>query len=487
MRTRLAAVAALAVALTACSGGSGGGRSEATPTPSGDLPVSRATTGPTLLTNGDFSDGLSGWSRTSTAGTSAVTPVTSGYRGTGAQAVAASTIEQQARTALVPAGTQLRAGVRVKAGEVGRTATLVVEERAPDGALRSRVQQSFRAYDASWHHLRTTALSTAAGSRWVLQVRVGSVRASRPTLLDEATLAVVANPDLDVAASAPRLSNGCAVSSRGVPLCSAFIGGAYGGNTAPERWERTLDGPLGLRRTYYDASEIAKAAATARADLRAGRLPWISFKAPRSWSAMSLGLGDAWARRMARELATLPGPVWVAIHHEPEQDGDIRAWTAMQRRLAPLVRREAPNAAYTIILTGYQQVLGEKKYHLDSLWPRNTEIDVVGFDVYNLQGTRRDGRYDGARTPLEDRYFVPLSAWAREHGVAWAVGETGYTRTASRQDPRWVLRTYQQVVEHGGVAFAYFNSDLNSIARWSLHTPRKNAQFRAAYRLGPRL
>ena len=48
----------------------------------------------------------------------------------------------------------------------------------------------------------------------------------------------------------------------------------------------------------------------------------------------------------------LDGPVWLAFHHEPEGDGDLRAWTAMQARLAPIVRETAPNVAYSIILTG---------------------------------------------------------------------------------------------------------------------------------------
>ena len=37
---------------------------------------------------------------------------------------------------------------------------------------------------------------------------------------------------------------------------------------------------------------------------------------------------------IATKLSKLNGPVWIAFHHEPENDGDITLWTKMQARLA---------------------------------------------------------------------------------------------------------------------------------------------------------
>ena len=116
---------------------------------------------------------------------------------------------------------------------------------------------------------------------------------------------------------------------------------------------------LGVRRTYWGATQVDSAVKIAKTDLAAGRLPWISFKLPYGWADMAAGKGDAWIRDLATKLSKLNGPVWLAFHHEPEGDGDIKQWTAMQARLAPIVRSTAPNVAYSIVLTGWHQLYGD--------------------------------------------------------------------------------------------------------------------------------
>ncbi len=129
------------------------------------------------------------------------------------------------------------------------------------------------------------------------------------------------------------LDNGCAYNQRGIPSCGTLLGAAYGSNSDPVDWERQMGHRLGVHRTYFDGSEVDEAVAQARADLAHQRIPWISFKLPHSWGAMAAGEGDAWALDLSRQLARLPGPVWVAFHHEPEGDGNVEDWTAMQTRL----------------------------------------------------------------------------------------------------------------------------------------------------------
>ena len=273
------------------------------------------------------------------------------------------------------------------------------------------------------------------------------------------------------------LTNGCTYNQRGIPSCGAYLGAAYGANTDPTGWEAAMGTHLGLHRTYYDGGGVNKAVATAAADLAQGRLPWMSFKLPKSWPAMADGQGDAWVTNLAVRLSKLNGPVWVAFHHEPEGDGDITAWTRMQAHLAPLVRSLAPNVAYTIILTGYHQFYGATQYHLDSLWPKNTTIDLVGVDVYNKYGVTRDGNRSSTPTDMVGKYFVPLSTWAKAHGVAWGLGETGFSNAAAAADPQWITRTYDQMQQYGGVAFAYFNTDLHSVADWPLTSTAKQLDF----------
>lgn len=266
------------------------------------------------------------------------------------------------------------------------------------------------------------------------------------------------------------LSDGCRYTERGIPRCGALFGAAYGANTDPLDWERSMGHGLGLRRTYWGPDDVARAVATAKDDLAHDRLPWISFKLPHPWAEMSDGAGDDWARGIARRLAQLDGPVWVAFHHEPEgdPDGDIEDWTSLQARLAPLVRAAAPNVAYTIILTGYNQLYGPPKYSLSSLWPESTRIDLVGFDVYDKYGVDKNGEERLKRTTFESSYFSKFRRFALDHDLAWGLAETGQSDQSAEVDPAWMRRTWNAMRAYDGVAFAYFNSTLNSVAPWDL-------------------
>jgi hypothetical protein len=281
-------------------------------------------------------------------------------------------------------------------------------------------------------------------------------------------------------------SNGCRYSMRGIPQCGVLLGAAYGANSNPIFWERSMRHRLGVHRTYYSAYGVSEAVRTAEIDLRHQRLPWISFKVPYSWDEMAAGRGDVWARRLAHRLSRLDGPVWVAFHHEPEGDGDIRHWTAMQERLAPIVRSAAPNVAYTVILTGWNQFYGSKQYSLESLWPKDTKIDLVGFDVYNKYGVVRGGRMIGERTRFKHSYFTRFERFAETHDVAWGLAETGYTDRSARVEPRFVKHLYNGVRLHGGIAVTYFNTSVNSAAPWRL-AGAKGAQFAATLRRTPTL
>ncbi len=294
-------------------------------------------------------------------------------------------------------------------------------------------------------------------------------------------------PGPAVAAERRALTNGCTASPRGIPGCGAYVGGAYRANGAVKPWERTLGRKIGVRRTYWSPTQVESAVRFAKVDARRKRLAWLSFKAPYSWDDMAAGRGDAWARNLAGRLATVPGPVWVAVHHEPENDGgDIQDWKRMQERLAPIMRKIAPNLGYTVILMGYHQLYGSSRYSLAATWP-NTKIDVAGFDIYEEFGMVKDGSLRTEWKQFGRRYFRPLSAWARRKGVAWGLAETGYNHIAAKARPDWPRRTYRKLKKYGGVAFSYFNTDLNSTTSWPLSTRPKVEAFARINRKAVRL
>ncbi|MCW2814733.1 MAG: hypothetical protein JWN84_2188, partial [Nocardioides sp.] len=212
------------------------------------------------------------------------------------------------------------------------------------------------------------------------------------------------------------LTDGCSYGPRGLPACGAYLGATYGSNTEPTTLEDQLGRRLGVRRTFWTGAQVDKAVRVAAGDLAKHRLPWISFKLPHSWQDMTAGRGDAWVRDLARRLAALPGPVWVAFHHEPEGDGDITAWRTMQERLAPIVRATAPNVAYTVIVTGWNQFYGAAQYSLSRIWPRGVEIDVAGFDLYNEYGVTKDGRTSYKWPDFDTEYYAKIQTWAAEQG-----------------------------------------------------------------------
>jgi hypothetical protein len=282
------------------------------------------------------------------------------------------------------------------------------------------------------------------------------------------------------AAQSTALSNGCTHSARGVPSCGAYVGGAYGSNSDVTPWEKSMGKTLGVHRTYYSAAKVSSAVNTAKADVANHRVPWISFKAPYSWSDMARGKGDAWAKDLATRMKSVGGPVWIAVHHEPEGDGDIQQWKAMQARLAPIMRAAAPNLGYSIILMGYHEFYGDKKYSLSAIWPK-TKIDVAGFDLYEKYGVKGITTWKN----FNKDYFAPLQAWSKSTGVPWGLAETGFSDPAAKQDPNWMSKTYSSMKAYGGIAFAYFNTNLNSVANWELSNATKKNAFTAINKSAP--
>jgi hypothetical protein len=296
------------------------------------------------------------------------------------------------------------------------------------------------------------------------------------------TLLTLSGPVASSQAAPSRMTNGAAVSARGIPSHGAYVGATYGSNTDPTAWERQMRKSMGVHRTFWGGRDIAAATRTAKRDAAHNRVAWLSFKAPYSWADMARGRGDAWARGLARQMRSVRGPVWVAVHHEPEGDGNIKLWTAMQKRLAPIMRATAPNLGYSIILTGYNQLYGASQYRLANLWPK-TKIDIAGFDIYETYGVQGRTKWKN----FYRHYFLPIQAWARKTHVAWGLAETGYSDPAAKRQPRWMRKVYTQMVNHGGKAFAYFNTHYNSKANWQLSLATKRNAFTRLNKTAPRM
>ncbi len=126
----------------------------------------------------------------------------------------------------------------------------------------------------------------------------------------------------------------------------AYWGAAIQGNGDPARHETPTGKSLSVRRTYFAWDGRQKMIDTAKADLAANRIPFISTKTP-GWAEMASGKRDAEIDDTLRKLDALGGPVWFVVHHEPEggcndsckgpkgEDDAAGAagWLAMQKKI----------------------------------------------------------------------------------------------------------------------------------------------------------
>jgi hypothetical protein len=463
------------------------------------------------MTNGSFDKGRVGW-----YASSAATRLSIVKKGRGGTRAALLTKTRQGPAILnsrsqvarsTGAGQRYTISAWVRTSQPGASGRMILRETANGRAVKNSTKK-FRAWKA-WRKVTMSATARRAGTDLNVRLVMNRLAKKKFVVVDEVSVlkwlpptpAPTPPPTTPLPDPGPgpgpvtppggtvgHLSNGCGYDARGIPgSCAAYLGSAYGSNTDPTPWEQSMGQQLGVRRTYWGASQVDKGVAVAKTDIAAGRIPWISFKLPYSWPDMAAGKGDAWATDLATKLSKLNGPVWLAFHHEPEGDADITAWTAMQARLAPLVRAAAPNVAYSIVLTGWNQLYGPSQYSLDSLWPKNTKIDLLGVDTYEKLGVVKDGKEQTKATNFDKDYFKPFGDWAKAHGVAWGVAETGYSDRASELDPQWVNQTYGLLKANGGVAFTYFNTVLNSASTWAITTDLKQGQFTAAIKGKPTL
>lgn len=262
-------------------------------------------------------------------------------------------------------------------------------------------------------------------------------------------------------------------------------GAAIGGNSDPVgRHEATAAVSMGLRRTYFGWDNRMKAVTMAKADLAAGRLPWVSFKTP-AWAAVASGAHDAQLDELLRALDATGGPVWVTFHHEPENDGLVAAeWRAMQVKVRE--RMDATgvkNLAFASVLMSWtfdpRSGRNPDDWFVPGIW------DFAGIDHYSESTTN---------TSVELPMWVNTRAYYHARGLKIAIGEWGNRGTdASAADE--MAAFYDAAIGSGAsgkgqiIGLAYFDSDLNSPkGGWTLYgapLDRFRALMTASTSIGP--
>jgi hypothetical protein len=364
------------------------------------------------------------------------------------------------RAESTPRRPEARAGFGALASVVAVVTVILVAVGslfAPSGATTGKI----RMYPI--RYIKATKTVTATATVTATRTVPG------PTATVTATK-TVPGPTATVTTSGPTVTATPTGTPTSTPTASGqrpYVGAAVQTNGDPASLEASAGRVLGLHRTYWNYSKINASITQATADAKAGRIPWLSYKLPVSWAAAASGQADAATRDLAAKLATVPGPVWVALHHEPEGDGNLPDWVAMQKRLLPILAT-APNVRTSIILTAWDTFDSKNPdYSLNSLWPGNM-VSILGFDAYNRYG---DANHPNNGWMEMSHYYDEIAPAAKKLGVDWAIAETGYTDAAAAKDPDWLTRAYDDMANRTdlpGLGLCYFDSTANSVGSWTL-------------------
>jgi Glycosyl hydrolase family 26 len=173
------------------------------------------------------------------------------------------------------------------------------------------------------------------------------------------------------------------------------------------------------------------------------------------WRSIADGDRDNQIRTKARELKAFGQPIYLAFHHEPENDRDVgsdekcgspKRYIKAFRHVHDLFEEVgATNVKFVWILMGSTFRRGEA----DLWYPGDDVVDVVGADAYNWFGT---GHAGASTWTTFQTAFQPAYDWATARGKPLWVTETG-----TLEDPSDPSRKAQWYTDMGTQAQAWPN------------------------------
>ena len=288
--------------------------------------------------------------------------------------------------------------------------------------------------------------------------RDGARRGAAWTLLAVGVVGAVVGTWLFMGRGERGGQGGCVGSFAGDPCGGGLYYGASVEGGDPEPLEEATGRPLTLFRSYHQETTPAEQLVSrAAVDLAEGRIPLMSTKLPGPWAAVAAGEYDDWLIERISGLAALDGPVWLALHHEPQGDGLPADWVAMQQHARQLIDEHSSNIALVGILNGSSFLLpggDPEAYRM----PVGTGVHVMGFDSYNPWSPTNGRDWVAADTVLSPG--PTIESW----GYPVLVGEYGVRDDPTRpfRAARWIDDAYRFAVENDFVAMSYFHSGANS-------------------------
>jgi hypothetical protein len=241
-----------------------------------------------------------------------------------------------------------------------------------------------------------------------------------------------------------------------------YYGASLPGHRSLSAWEQELGSTLALNRSYFtpDANETAQLVQQCRDDLAHRRLPHVSTKTPGTWQDVAAGDHDDWLSEVLHPLGEEHAPVFLTLHHEPENDAGPAGMKAsdyigMQRRAIRLAAELAPQVTVVPVLQHW--TFEPLNVGADpSAWIVR-EAAVLGIDVYNAWSPTNGKTWRSFGSRVDD-----VSGWFGD--TPFAIGEYG-----CREDPtdpgaaaQWVRDAAEYARTHNIVSMSYFNSGVHS-------------------------
>ncbi len=155
-----------------------------------------------------------------------------------------------------------------------------------------------------------------------------------------------------------------------------------------------------------------------------GRIPFINWKFPSPWSSVADGFWDAWIASRADAFVAFDAPVYLTMHHEPENDtaeyGTPSEYVAAFRRVVDIFRaRGVTNVGFTWTMMAWS-FNDRSGVDIGDWYPGDDDVDFVAADGYNWSPGRTGSGWTSFSTVFDD-----ADAFAIRHAKPWIVAEYG--------------------------------------------------------------
>ncbi len=247
------------------------------------------------------------------------------------------------------------------------------------------------------------------------------------------------------------------------PAGKLYYGASLPRNRSLTDWEAQLGNTLGVHRSYFtpDHNETDQLIHQCRDDLEHGRLSHVSIKPTWTWDSIASGRHDEWLDDTLTEMADEEVPIFLTVHHEPENDAGPEGmapadYVAMQTHVIKEAARVAPLVTIVPVLQHWTfDPLREGEDHpSDWVVP---DAAVIGLDIYNPWSSNNDKNWRSFGSKAAE-----VLDWMGDKSVA--VGEYGCRLDTENPGlaAEWLRDAADFAREHGFVSMSYFNSHANS-------------------------